>query len=196
MWTTVPLTDEESVLASATYKTAVAGGAYGLPPWAGEILLFREVDRWVLLIPYDKEADFLRGIAEDPRWKRVYDDLYPYSLLAKEQERVIKEAEAEAVRCKHVGVADVVPIVVLKCESCEELSMPEELAPLRECSKCDTRFVSEERNCPQDNSPFSRLISPDGCTKCEAGECVEAEARECSQCRELVEVEAPINTAR
>ena len=77
------------------------------------------------------------------------------------------------------------------CRSCEEIKLdPDEFPPLRECSKdsCGSVFVSDERNCPDCNNPFTRRSEDHGCENCtEAAE--ETQAATCADCDELYEVD-------
>lgn len=77
-----------------------------------------------------------------------------------------------------------VAVTVYHCESCGKFT-EEEPPPLRECSRddCNTKFVSEERNCTQCNRPFSRRIADWGCEDCDE-EMEQVDAFPCTSCED------------
>lgn len=62
-----------------------------------------------------------------------------------------------------------------RCPSCDETCTEDDLVAVRECSRevCGTTFAAVDgRNCPDCNSPFTRLVHELGCPSCgDEGEC-------------------------
>ena|SRR3990167_10135499 len=71
------------------------------------------------------------------------------------------------------------------CRDCDRLYRPEDedIPKLRECSSdtCGETFASTERNCPQCNRPFTRVVADQGCEDC-AQELEEIDYVECPEC--------------
>jgi hypothetical protein len=128
---------------------------------------------WIRFHPELQPADL---------WASVYSELEAQLLRSEESAKWASPAETES-ECKHQHLDDVEATTAFRCMECGEWIAPEDIAPQRECSRdaCGATFASDDRNCPDCGSPFTRRLADWGCTEC-GGECEEIDASLCPDC--------------